>query len=185
MSLEAAFLSLVFVAFFTAAAFSMAAARVQQAVIHAHHIAKLTASSEWASQILERVPPGKGPRGSNDHLEWVIDRVNDAMEVQAHPTLKLGCGVTEDSAGTTFPRITNDAEIKGRGGGNLSWTEGAGGGGWSDFPVLRVETRCEVTLRATPGIPLPVGLANWDVGIVSYVPVECFVSTGAEGNLCG
>ena len=184
MSLEAAFLSLVFVAFFTAAAFSMAAARVQQAVIHAHHIAKLTASSEWASAILEPVPAGS-TRGEDDHLTAVIEQVNKAMEVQAHPTLKLGCGVTETSPTNVFPRITNDEEIKGRGGNNFSWTESATG--WSEFPVLRVETRCEVSLRATPGIPLPlpVKLAGWNIGIISYVPVECFVSTGTGGNLCG
>ena len=186
VAIEAAQLFIVILLFLTSGAVSMAAARVSQTIIRAHHIAKTVAVAEWDARLL--TPPAGGAAvGSIAHLVAVVGEVETAMQKQAQPVLDHGCGV---DGGMT--EIANRAAITASGGRTtLGWQENTGTGvlnrdytRWSNFPVLSITTGCDVTLRSVAGLPLP-GRWEWDIEITSFVAVECYRSVADGLRLCG
>ena len=165
-----------------AGAFSLGAARASQAIIQAHHHAKLAAVGHWHTELVEPAPSGTTLTA---HLQNIAATAQTEMRKQADPILDHGCGTDR---GTT--EITNIAAI-GTGSDTYAWAETVTDPlsrdytAWVNFPVVVIETKCSVQLKEFVKVPLP-GEWDWDISVTSYIPIDCYRSAVTRSNrLCG
>lgn len=182
LAVEAAMLFIVIVMLMGAAAVSLGAARLSQAIIQAHHQAKLAATGEWHTELVQPKPSAVP---LDQHLKNIAALSQVEMRKQADPILDHGCGL--DQGSTT---IINLDDI-GTGGDTFTWAETVADPlardytQWVNFPVIGIETECSVTLKEFANVPLP-GVWDWDISVTSYVPIDCYRSTVKQSTqLCG
>lgn len=183
LAVEATRLLVVIVMLLGAGAFSLGASRVSQAIIQAHHISKLAALGHWHTEMLT---PGLSGAALEARLRAVAAGAETVMTAQVAPILDHGCG-----AGAGGTDITNEDDIGTSGSDTFAWAETVTDvlsrdySVWTNFPVLRVRTYCDVRLGEMAGVPLP-GEWQWSLAVTSFVPLDCYRSAAQTSTrLCG